>query len=167
MNLDNALALAVGYQPMSDKPPQKSAILKAMDYLAIRSHSRSELFQKLAKSYSESEAEAAVLHAENKGWLQSEKEVAAELIEQLKRKGKGLHFINAKLEEKGLPPLSAEARPSDDEELEKAAALVENKFGALIEINEATEGKIGRFLESRGFDIEIVRKVLYEQSKKF
>jgi regulatory protein len=81
----------------------------------------------------------------------------------LHRRNKGIRYINNYLQGKGLPEVNSDR----DLELEKALALVKNKVSILSELSFAEKQKeqarIGRFLISRGFDSETVRKVIYEK----
>jgi regulatory protein len=148
------------------QPRSLSAINKMMDYLARRKHSEKELRAKLQDSFSPEQVEKAIDHGKNKGWIPSTEDECAQMAQEtadfLKRKGKGIEYINRYLTEKGLPEIKAD----QSAELEKARQLVKNKFDPLQntfgEENEKQKAKIGRFLLSRGFAEETVRKVIYE-----
>ena len=144
----------------------KTATHKLMDYLARRKHSELELRTKLQDSFTPQEIEEAILHAKNKAWIPAnedqQRSLAEETAEALIKKGKGIEYINQYLEQKGLPAVKVDS----SDELEKARQLVKNKFDPLENLtpeeNEKQKAKIGRFLASRGFDEETVRKVIYE-----
>ncbi len=147
----------------SSRPrPKASARNKMMDYLAHRDHSESELRLKLKDDFTAGEIDLAIEFAKEKGWVPNSEEdlraLSEKTAEVLKRKGKGQHYINQYLEEKGLAPVAVDSL----EELEKARQLVENKFSDLSKMNEKEKAKAARFLASRGFDEETVRKVIYE-----
>ena len=137
-----------------------------MDYLARRKHSEKELRLKLEDQFEDKEIQKALEYGKAKGWIpasdEDQNQMAQETAEALKNKGKGIEYINQYLAEKGLPKVQA----IDSEELEKARQLVENKFGPLKESSEEEsekqKAKMGRFLASRGFTEETVRKVIYE-----
>jgi regulatory protein len=76
----------------------------------------------------------------------------------LGRKGRGINFINEHLKKKGLPEISRDSSV----ELEKAQRLVENKYSDFSEMDQDQKAKVGRFLLSRGFEMEVVEKVIYE-----
>jgi len=139
---------------------QPPASQKMMDYLARRDHSEKELRKKLETNYSPAEIEQAIAYGKKQGWISdsAEKLLAEETAAILRRKGKGATYINQYLEEKGLPPVQIDA----DEELEKALELVKNKFSDIEKMDRNEKAKVLRFLSSRGFDPEIVRKVIYE-----
>lgn len=139
---------------------------KMMDLLARREHSEHELREKLEAHFCQNEdgdekaseaIDAALQHARLKNWLPDPQELAMEVAEQLRRKGKGAAYINQYLEQKGLPFVSS----SDENELEKAQELVKTKYRDISD--EKTKHQAARFLASRGFDEEIVRKVVYEE----
>lgn len=140
---------------------------KMMDYLARRNHTELELREKLKGRYEVDEIENAINHAKNKAWIAGSEEASMvesqEIAAALKSKGKGIHYINQYLSKKGLPEISSDS----GEELEKARQLVENKFDSTADLSpeesEKQKAKRARFLASRGFDEEIVRKVIYEE----
>jgi regulatory protein len=135
---------------------------KMMDYLAIRDHSENELRQKLEKLYTADEIDAAVTLAKQKNWIPDTPEanlaVSEETANALGRKGRGINFINEHLKKKGLPEISRDSSV----ELEKAQRLVENKYSDFSEMDQDQKAKVGRFLLSRGFEMEVVEKVIYE-----
>lgn len=137
-----------------------SARNKMMDYLSHREHSETELREKLQSHFSLEEIESAIAYGKDHGWIPNSEASAQALSEKtaetLRRKGKGQVYINNYLEERGLPPV----RYDDTEELDKALALVKNKFSDLKDMDLSQKAKVGRFLTSRGFDSEVIRKVL-------
>lgn len=105
----------------------------------------------------------AIDFARAHSWLGEAEDLAERMAQSLHRKNKGIHYINNYLQEKGLPQI-----PNDsDLELEKALALVKNKYSGLsrlpLEERRKEQGRVARFLASRGFDSETVRKVIYEK----
>ncbi len=135
---------------------------KMMDLMAVRDHSEQELRAKLEQKFhgadDASEAiEAAIEYAQQNNWLGNPAALSEKTAEELHRKHKGILFINNYLEQKCLPPVLTD----DDLELEKALHLVKNKYREEDLKYEAD--RIARFLTSRGFDTETVRKVIYEK----
>lgn len=140
---------------------------KVMDLIAKRDHSEKELRQKLRKSFSrhqEGEAlvellEEAIEFAKDHRFIGDPEELAGRMADMLHRRHKGIHYINNYLREKGLPSVSADS----DLELEKALHLVKNKYSEDYKFSRDEKARVGRFLASRGFDSQTVRKVLYEK----
>lgn len=135
-----------------------SALRKVMDLLARRDHSEKELRKKLKERFSEEEIEKAVGQARDRGWLGDENVLADRAAQFLHRRHKGIRAINHQLRERGLPSVAADP----EQELEKALHLAETKLKGAPPTREL-KAKIARFLLSRGFDSEIVRKVVYEK----
>lgn len=136
-----------------------------MDYLAQRDHSEDELRAKLGKKdFTDSEIDQAIEYGKKNGWIpntpESNEALSQKTAELLSNKGKGIHYINHYLEKRGLPLIEAKT----EEELEKARLLVKNKFPIAEKMDHNEKAKASRFLVSRGFDIEIVRKVIYEST---
>ncbi len=153
---------------MSDeKDPVKTkqaAQRKIMDLMAKRDHSEKELRRKLHKQFSGSEdlgeiLDDAIDFAKDNNLIGNQDELAERMADMLHRRHKGIHYINNYLHEKGLPSV-----PTDrDLELEKAMHVVKNKYSEDYEFSREEKARVGRFLASRGFDSETVRKVLYEK----
>lgn len=145
-------------QETKSRKTQTSAKVKLMDFLARRDHSERELIKKLLRHFSVEEIEEAILWARQHGWLAPADKISKKVADTLHRKHKGIFFINSYLREKGLPSV-----PKDSQvELEKARHLVKNKTRLL---KPGTDGKqkLSRFLASRGFDGETIRKALHEK----
>ena len=140
--------------------PPRTARNKMMDLLARRDHSEKELRRKLKESEFPQEAiDKAIQFAHDRGWLGDPARLAEKMSEGLHKKKKGIQYINQWLYEKGLPRLKKDS----EAELEKARAIIQNKFSGKLN-TLAEKQKAGRHLQSRGFDLDIVRKVIYEKS---
>ncbi|UYL10136.1 recombination regulator RecX [Bdellovibrio sp. SKB1291214] len=147
---------------MSDT--KTAAKRKIMDLLATREHSEQELRSKLHGKFVDEEdgleaIEEAISFASEKKWLGDPADHASRLAETLHRRNKGICYINSYLEEKGLPAVETDSAL----ELEKAMAIVMNKFEENYKFSREDKARVGRLLASRGFDSETVRKVIYEK----
>ena len=140
--------------------PELSLRVRAMRYLARREHSRAELHAKLQPYVQEGEDLEAVLdELEKRNWLSDAR--AATLFVDTKRGRFGTQRIAHELRQKGIPEnLIADAVPQLKEtELESARDVWQRKFG--IEPQDAKEkAKQIRFLQSRGFSMDVIFKVL-------
>ena len=135
------------------KGKQRSASLKAMDYLARRDHSEKELREKLAQHYEPEEIDHALAYVINHGWLLPPHELSEKVSESLNRKKKSHFFIINYLRKKGLPPV----KKNEDTEQEKALAVLELKAK---DISDYTY--LHSLLKNRGFDTDTIRKVINE-----
>ncbi len=135
---------------------------KMMDYLSHRQHSELELREKLKLHFALPEIDSAVEFGKEQGWIPNTPEALAALsqfaADSLRRKGKGQIYINTYLEKLGLPAIPI----SEVEEVEKALETVKNKFSDLKTMDLKEKTKVARFLTSRGFNPEVIRKVIYE-----
>ena len=132
-----------------------------MDFLAKRSHSEQELFVKLSRDFAESEVKASIEHAKKSGWLEDPQELSQKVALELDQKGKGALYIRSYLENKGLPPILIDPH----KELEKALRVIEKKqkIGhSFANKRRSTEElqQIASILKNRGFEYEIIRKVV-------
>jgi regulatory protein len=147
----------------SSRPHQtRTARNQMLDILSRRDHSEKELRDKLQAGFPSEEIEKAIQFAKEKGWLPSSPEdnlrQSEKIAAELSRRGKGQVYINHYLEKKGLGPVSMDSAA----ELEKAIELVKNKFSDFQQMDQKEKTRVARFLASRGFDFETVRKVINE-----
>ena len=178
-------------RPQTPQNPRLFAKNKVMDLLAAREHSEKELRTKLRESFRRSfrarkklrenegeefveslEAQQAEIEiaideaiefAKTNKWMGAPEQVSRKMADVLHRRNKGIKYINGYLQEKGLPAIESDR----DFELEKALALVKNKFSGIAELpyeeKRKEQARVARYLASRGFDADIVRKVIYEK----
>lgn len=142
----------------------KSVREKAMDYLAIRDHSRLELQRKLEqKKYPEHEIQTALDQLEKKGLLKTSDALAQQVFELLTLKNKSHAAILTALEAKGLPPVSY----SMEEEIQKAKNLIASSFSKLSNSSDLDKKQMAHFLKNRGFDMETINAVVPLSSDNF
>ncbi|MDD5057277.1 MAG: recombination regulator RecX [Sideroxydans sp.] len=142
------------------KKPELSLRVRAMQYLARREHSRAELHSKLLPHVQQGEDLNAVLdELEKRDWL-SDARAATQLV-HAKRSRYGTQRITHELRQKGIDEnLIADAIPQLKEtELEAAREVWRRKFGVVAQ-DAKEKAKQMRFLQSRGFSMEVIFKVL-------
>lgn len=144
-----------------------------MDLIAKRDHSEKELQQKLSRVkkwdnkkerlYSDEEITSVISWARENRWLQDSSYLSERWAEALTKKKKGIKYINAYLNRKGLPAVSK----NQEVEVEKAVLLLQKKMQsktyqkAIAEAGKLDRNiklKLTRFLMSRGFDQETISK---------
>ena len=131
-----------------------------MRLLARREHSRAELHAKLLPYVQEGEDLGAVLDdLEKRGWL-SDQRAATQWV-HAKRSRFGIQRITHELRQRGIGEelISAALPALKDTELETARKVWQYKFG-ILPTNQKEKAKQARFLQSRGFSMEVVLKVL-------
>ncbi|MEO8157765.1 MAG: recombination regulator RecX [Betaproteobacteria bacterium] len=140
-------------------PPQ-TLRARALKALARREHSRQELQQKL-QAYAEHADQIGPLldDLEKRGWLSESRFV--EQLTTVRRRRFGAARIVHELREKGVSAAALAAAQSllKDSEVEAAQAVWAKKFGSRP-TSLAERARQARFLASRGFSAEAVRKVL-------
>lgn len=140
---------------------KNEAIQKAMDYLAMRDHSRSELRMKLSKyHFLPDDIESALNHVETSGWLLPPQALAEKVADQLHRKKKSHFYILKYLQQKQLPPVTRDS----ERELEKARSLLGGRFSPLSKPSTLDKRQMMVFLKNRGFDHETIQRVINETS---
>jgi len=140
--------------------PEKSLRQRALDYLAKREYSYAELWQKLKPFAEENDDIPALLEDfKNRGWLSDAR--FTEQIVHARRAKFGSARIAHELREKGVADhLIADAIGQvKDNELENATEVWRKKFRSGPKSREEW-AKQARFLQSRGFGFDLIKKVL-------
>ena len=149
------------------KKPQVSLRQRALDYLAKREYSVAELAQKLntvARQY-ELDAEAIpeiLADFKKRNWV-SDTRFTEQILHARKSKF-GSARIAHELREKGVSDelISEAVQNVKENELTNAKAVWRKKYDAAPSSREEW-AKQARFLQSRGFGFEIIKKVINEQ----
>lgn len=148
------------------KPAGPSLEARALRYLARREHSRAELARKLAR-HAEDTPDAlaaqqvdAVLDALAAAGLLSDRR-AAEALVGAKAPRLGQMRLRKLLRERGVPDDEAAAALESvrGDELARAQVVWQRRFGAVAD-DAAGRARQARFLAGRGFDAEVVRRVV-------
>jgi len=150
--------------------PQVSLRQRALDYLARREYSVAELGKKLqsvARQYELDADEIPEILADfqKRNWL-SDSRFTEQILHARKAKF-GSARIAHELREKGIADnLIADAMEEvKEDELANAKAVWRKKYNASLSSREEW-AKQARFLQSRGFGFEIIRKVINEQKEE-
>ena len=134
---------------------------RALKLLARREHSRAELARKLA-IHAEDPAEVGRVldDFERRGWL-SERRVVEQLV-HARRSRYGARRIERDLREKGVSgeAVAAALAGLKPGELEAAREVWVRKFGGKQPRGPADRARQVRFLQGRGFELEVILKVL-------
>ncbi len=131
-----------------------------MRYLARREYSRAELHGRLLTYATPDDNVDAVLdELVKRGW-QSDERAATQLV-HAKRSRFGMQRIAYELRQKGIAEdLIGAAMPElKENELEAARVVWQKKFGVAPQ-DEKEKAKQMRFMQSRGFGLDVVFKVL-------
>ena len=131
--------------------------VRALRFLTRREHSRAELASKLAPHAESPQALEAVLDDLAQRKQLSDERYAETRTHWLSRKY-GAAKIRQDLKEHGVAD-AVIARVSADGDLDKARAILARKYRAPVSTREE-KAKRARFLQSRGFSYEIIRKLL-------
>ena len=145
----------------SSFPPESGAELRAraLRLLARREHSRAELARKLAPHARSAQALQAVLEALLEKKQLSDERFAEERVRRLSRKY-GAARIRHDLKAKGIDRELID-RVSEDGEAERARAILARKYRTPATTREE-RARRARFLQSRGFSHETIRRALDE-----
>lgn len=133
---------------------------RALKLLAAREHSRRELERKLAEHEAEpGQLKAALDELQARGFLDEQRVVDSVVHRRAARLGAGR--IRQELQAKGLDAerVAAAVAGLRASEVERAREVWRKKFGA-PPADAAQRAKQARFLAARGFDGQVIQKVL-------
>jgi regulatory protein len=150
------------------KKPEVSLRARASQYLARREYSRAELRGKLLPHVQADEdfeqvspvnLDALLDDLTARGWLSDER--AATQLVHAKRSRFGTQRIVHELRQKGIAEelISAALPELKESELAAAREVWKKKFGTAPQ-DEKEKAKQVRFLQSRGFSLDVIFKVL-------
>jgi regulatory protein len=145
--------------------PPSNLLARALKALARREHSRQELHAKLQPFAEDPEQISPLLDdLEKRGWLSESRFV--EQLTAVRRRRFGAARILHELREKGVSEaaLTAARAQLQDSEVQAARAVWKKKFGVLPATLQE-RARQARFLASRGFAAEAVRKVLRSEEQ--
>ena len=140
-------------------PDRKTALQKAVDYLARREHSQHELHQKLiAREYSEAEIQQALQRLQEKD-LQSDERFARSYVSSRYDRGHGPYKIIMELKQRGVDESMLTAIVYDEQYdwFEKALLAYQKKYGNREIDDYSDRVKRARFLQQRGFSSEQIQ----------
>jgi len=127
--------------------------------LARQDRSRKELEEKLTRWYTPNAVDFAVQKAEELGYIKPPAELALRYQNSHRQKGRGHYRISHELKKRGLPQL-----PMDREaEYSCCQSTFLKKFGETRLTSQEERAKAARYLTSRGFDLDTVKRVIYEK----
>lgn len=133
---------------------------RALNHLARREYTRDELYRKLLPYAEEADSlEDLLADFKARGWL-SEQRFVEQVVHA--RSGRyGSRYIAHELREKGVgEELIAQALPQlKESDLETARAIWSKKFGKPPQ-DAKERAKQMRFLQSRGFGLDVIGKLL-------
>ncbi len=147
------------------QPQSKTLRQRALEYLAKREYSYVELGKKL-KAYAEEGDDISVLldDFKQRGWL-SDARFTEQLVHARKAKFGSARVAN-ELREKGVDDglIASAVETIKTNELENALAVWQKKYKAPPS-NREEWAKQARFLQSRGFGFELIKKILNRQAE--
>lgn len=137
---------------------------RAIDLLSRREHAPQELRVKLlAKGFPVDAVDAVMATLQEDGLLSSERYVEARLRQGL-RQGHGPRRIRQRLREAGIDPgqlqQAVEAQDEAVDWLALAREACEKRFGAEAPADAREWARRARFLQGRGFEESVIRKLL-------
>jgi regulatory protein len=139
---------------------------RALGYLARREHSRLELARKLAQAgFDEAEVRTLLDDFEQKNWL-SDRRFAESWVADHRAKA-GSVKLAFDLRQRGVSDAIIEAVLGEnrDSEVERARDVWRKKFAG-PPIDAADKARQMRFLQSRGFTSEVIRRVMADGTSR-
>jgi len=136
----------------------QAALVVALRRLATSDRFESEVRLALA-GYQESTVEEVIAHLREKRILNDRRVTDSVLRQNEGRRAVGAERLRAKLEARGAPEeeIDAAIESARESEPERASGLLLAKFPGRMEVDRA---RAGRFLFSRGFDVDVIESAL-------
>ncbi|MEW8403877.1 MAG: regulatory protein RecX [Candidatus Thiodiazotropha taylori] len=136
----------------------------AVRLLAAREHSQQELRRKLLSRHYDEALIEQVLDDLTSASLQSDGRFAESFVESRVRKGQGPLRIGMELRERGISQalIDEVLVPYEDEWQQLLGEVHDAKYGAIRAESNKELAKRARFLESRGFPSEMIRRLLLD-----
>jgi regulatory protein len=145
---------------------KRQALTAALEMIARRDHTVREVERKLrAKGFGPAACRAALERCRDLGYLDDARTAKA-MVDSLRRRGLGVHRIRAQLRDKGVAaPVIAELTDQDDDPsqaLAAARAACDRRRAHFERESDPARrrAKIYRFLLSRGFEADIIHRLL-------
>ncbi|MGM0677313.1 regulatory protein RecX [Ectothiorhodospira marina] len=149
--------------PKAEQDPQECALR----LLARREHSRYELAGKLAaRGFARDSVETVLDDLESEGWL-SDSRFVSEFVRYRIRQGQGPLRITADLRHRGIDEAQARQalQAAEVDWQVQALDVYERRFAGEPPRDYRERARQMRFLQSRGFSAEIIRRVMNEVGK--
>ena len=147
------------------KKPDRTLKQRAVAYLARREHSRAELAKKLAPHGTREEIDSVLNSLQDAKLLSDQRFVSAFVKSRAERFGAGR--LRQELRQRGVEGELVENELAADDmprEIERARMVWQKKFG--IQAADAKEwARQARFLQSRGFSSDVIRRVLKDMEE--
>ena len=143
-----------------EKDPRAQLRCRAMDLLARREHSASELLTKLTERLPEhSELIPEVLEALQRDQLQSDQRFAEAFLSSRLRRGQGPYRIRQELQQRGIETAMAEQVLADcgEDWFRLAVEVMGRKYGERPCDSFQERARRSRFLQYRGFSGEQIQ----------
>ena len=132
----------------------------AFAVLTRREYSKTELIEKLSLYALHKEEVIALVEEFSEKQYQSDQRVAELVLSSQCRKGKGPNRIRQRLKEKNIDTQYIQDDLQNIDWLEQAYALKVKKYGVAVEKEPKLRAKQIRFLQYRGFDMDIIFKAI-------
>jgi regulatory protein len=138
----------------------RKAVRKALDYLALRDHSRKELRDKLLRKYDAETADYALDRVAEYGYMDDEKFAARYAEELMVKKGLSLRETQNRLWRKGIDRerIARVLLRYEQDETDQIIALIEKKYRA--KVVSGKEKSVYETLIRKGFSSGDVRRAL-------
>ncbi len=138
----------------------KQALKSASNILSKRPHSLNKLKQKLSLKYSASIVTEVLKVAQEKKWLIPEDTLSKQVTTTLHQKNKSWNYIKNYLKKESLPL----PEYNREREIEKIHQLLAKKNLTAKLQNLEDQQKARRLLLYRGFEEDVIKEVLSEES---
>ncbi|NUF85206.1 regulatory protein RecX [Acinetobacter seifertii] len=144
------------------RPPLTGQRLRSYAFalLTRRDYSKAELIEKLARYAQNIEEVKKLVEELSEQNYQSDQRVAEQMLASQIRKGKGPKRIQQALKNKQIENDLIADEIHEIDWVEQAYQLKVKKFGEVVEKDPKLKAKQIRFLQYRGFDLDVILKAI-------
>ncbi|MEC7120007.1 MAG: regulatory protein RecX [Pseudomonadota bacterium] len=150
---------------MTTAPPKRiptGARLRqlAFAYLGRREYSKQMLIDKLSETGADPNEIQTLVAELADSCYQSDARMASMTVRANLRRGRGLARIRQDLKKYAIDPILAEPELAETDWLQHAIALRNKKFGSVLPTDPKEKARQFRFLQYRGFDLDVCRQAI-------
>ena len=145
-----------------DQSRYRLAVRRALEFLARRRRTRSELQKQLLKAFSEAETNGALARIDELGYLDDES-WAKDYVTTLRARGRGRSLLARELSQHGIDDEAQESALAEHDDREEALAIARKRLRSLQRLApDVRDRRLYAFLRRRGFSNDTAKQAMDE-----
>ena len=145
-----------------DQSRYRLAVRRALEFLARRRRTRSELQKQLLKAFSEAEANGALARIDELGYVDDES-WAKDYVTTIRARGRGRSLLARELSQHGIDDEAQESALAEHDDRGEALAIARKRVRSLQRLApEVRDRRLYAFLRRRGFSNDTAKQAMDE-----